>query len=104
MVRPQRAYKIGCSFRFRDKGLALRRTWIVLACVLGAAALASGFAVTRRDDTGATQAVASPVEGRTTGVWRAPEGVSQVSIWPHGERAKEDRTEPPESFLTRRTT
>lgn len=80
-----------------------RRIWLFLACVVGAAALASGFAVTRGATVSPNQAAALPVEGRTTGVWRAPEGVSQVSIWPNGAPDMEDVTQPPESVLTRRT-
>ena len=103
LTRPQRTYNIGWSFRFRDKGLVLRRTWIVLAGVLGAAGLAGGGSVIRTTDVAPRQALASPAEGRTSGTWRAPEGTRQVSIWPDGAPDMEDLSQPPESVLTRRT-
>ena len=78
----------------------LRRTWMALAGLIGAAVLASGFAVTRGSDVGSAQAV---VEGRTTGVWQAPGGARQIPIWPNGAPDMEDVSQPSESVLTRRT-
>jgi len=81
----------------------LRRTWTVLACISGTVALASSVALTRGADVEPKQAAAPPAEGRTTGVWRAPEGTSQVPIWPNGAPDMAGVTQPPETVLTRRT-
>jgi acetyl esterase/lipase len=81
----------------------LRRTWTVLASILGTAALVSGFALSRGADVGPKQAAVSPVEGRTRGIWRAPEGTRQIPIWPNRAPGMEDVSQPPENVLTRRT-
>lgn len=71
--------------------------------MLGTAALAGGPATTRSADVQPEQGSASPVEGRTEGVWQAPPGTSQVPIWPNGAPDMEHVARPPESVLTRRT-
>lgn len=85
------------------KGLVLRRTLTILAFILGTATFASGFALSHNANVEPKQTAASPVEGRTAGVWRAPEGTNQVPIWPDGAPDMEDVTQPPENVLTRRT-
>ena len=94
---------IDYSYRWKVKSLVFSRTWIVLACILGISALASGFAVTRSADGELKQTAPSPMEGRATGVWRAPEGAHQLSIWPNGAPDMEHITQSPEAVLTRRT-
>jgi acetyl esterase/lipase len=83
--------------------MMLRRTWKVLACLLGTAGIASSLAPIRSADAGPAQTAATPPEGRTIGVWRAPEGTSQVPIWPNGAPDMKGVTQPAENILTRRT-
>lgn len=80
--------------------MMVRRTWLALVSLIGAAALASGFAVTRSPAVASKQAV---VEGRTTGAWQAPDGRLQIPIWPNGAPDMEGVTKPSESVLTRKT-
>ncbi|WP_374275323.1 alpha/beta hydrolase [Brevundimonas sp.] len=80
-----------------------RRTWMAVGCVAAAAALASGFALTRGAEVQPTAApaAASPAEGQVAGVWQAPAGIRQLPIWPDGAPDMAGISQPPESVLTR---
>lgn len=82
-----------------------RRTGWIIACALGLSAVAGGLTATRPGDARPPQEPpAQPPERVTTvGVWRPPEGLVQIPIWPDGAPGMESVSQPPESVLTART-
>jgi acetyl esterase/lipase len=80
----------------------VRRTWLILACVLGLSGLAGGVAVTRKREVEPAQAKQPTTTDlqqagvRQSGVWQPPAGLKQIPIWPDGAPDMEGVSQPAE--------
>jgi acetyl esterase/lipase len=80
----------------------MRRTWLILACVLGLLGLAGGIAVKRKLKSEPAQANSpttsdqQQTDVRKVGIWQPPPGLEQIQIWPNGAPDMEGVSQPAE--------